>query len=169
MDYSSLPTDSDHPAGTSPWQSSPQPNSRPSFNATESARLSSTVSQHSSYINTSQRRSDEDVSDQETSIDGSYPQHLGENGASTENGSSPEISQSVQPSDDQGFRQQQQPQHRHPQSQQQQRATGPNRYHGTNRPPQRQTPPQYKLQAKIVGLERTGRKDPVLRFMVQVR
>ena len=32
------------------------------------------------------------------------------------------------------------------------------------RPPQ----PQYKLQAKITGLERTGRKDPILRFDVHV-
>ena len=29
--------------------------------------------------------------------------------------------------------------------------------------------PQYKLQAKITGLERTGRKDPILRFDVHVR
>lgn len=28
--------------------------------------------------------------------------------------------------------------------------------------------PQYKLQAKITGLERTGRKDPILRFDVHV-
>ncbi|RYP50963.1 hypothetical protein DL768_003629 [Monosporascus sp. mg162] len=30
------------------------------------------------------------------------------------------------------------------------------------------TGPQYKLQAKITGLERTGRKDPILRFDVHV-
>jgi hypothetical protein len=29
--------------------------------------------------------------------------------------------------------------------------------------------PQFKLQAKITGLERTGRKDPILRFDVHVR
>lgn len=33
-------------------------------------------------------------------------------------------------------------------------------------PPQHQ--PQYKLQAKITGLERTGKKDPILRFDVYV-
>jgi len=37
---------------------------------------------------------------------------------------------------------------------------------GQNRKP---TQPQYKLQAKITGLERTGRKDPILRFDVHVR
>lgn len=34
----------------------------------------------------------------------------------------------------------------------------------TRRPAQ----PQYKLQAKITGLERTGKKDPILRFDVHV-
>lgn len=29
--------------------------------------------------------------------------------------------------------------------------------------------PQFKLQAKITGLERTGRKDPILRFDIHVR
>jgi hypothetical protein len=34
---------------------------------------------------------------------------------------------------------------------------------------QQRTVPQYKLQAKITALERSGRKDPVLRFDVYVR
>lgn len=33
----------------------------------------------------------------------------------------------------------------------------------------RQTQPQFRLQAKITGLERTGKKDPILRFDVHVR
>jgi hypothetical protein len=33
---------------------------------------------------------------------------------------------------------------------------------------QRPAQPQYRLQAKITGLERTGKKDPVLRFDVHV-
>jgi hypothetical protein len=41
------------------------------------------------------------------------------------------------------------------------------RYH--NIPPQqRQHMPQYKLQAKITGLERSGKKDPILKFDVYV-
>ena len=35
--------------------------------------------------------------------------------------------------------------------------------------PRKPPPPQFKLQAKITGLERTGRKDPILRFDVHVR
>ena len=34
--------------------------------------------------------------------------------------------------------------------------------------PQKATQPQYRLQAKITGLERTGKKDPLLRFDVYV-
>ncbi|KAI9852591.1 MAG: Vacuolar protein sorting-associated protein 17 [Thelocarpon superellum] len=42
----------------------------------------------------------------------------------------------------------------------------PQRYHGAAKPASRTGAPQYKLQAKITGLERTGRKDPILRFDV---
>ena len=43
------------------------------------------------------------------------------------------------------------------------RPTGP-----AGKPGQRANLPQYKLEAKITGLERTGRKDPILRFDVHV-
>lgn len=42
------------------------------------------------------------------------------------------------------------------------------RYHGVP-PQQRQHVPQYKLQAKITGMERSGKKDPILKFDVHVR
>jgi hypothetical protein len=35
-------------------------------------------------------------------------------------------------------------------------------------PQQRQHMPQYKLQAKITGMERSGKKDPILKFDVYV-
>ncbi len=41
------------------------------------------------------------------------------------------------------------------------------RYHGMPSQ-QRQHVPQYKLQAKITGLERAGKKDPILKFDVYV-
>lgn len=176
MDYSSFPNDPDHPAGTSPWQSSPQPNSRPSFTTSETGSTSSpSLTQQSSYINTSQRNSAEFGSDQETLVDGPKPRQEGRGSAlPPENGTSPETSQQVHSSDDHDFQQHrqqqsQQPQRsQQPQQPQQQRGTGPNRYHGNSRLAQRQNLPQYKLQAKIAGLERTGRKDPVLRFDVHV-
>ncbi|ETS82760.1 hypothetical protein PFICI_04636 [Pestalotiopsis fici W106-1] len=54
--------------------------------------------------------------------------------------------------------QQQQQQQQHGQHEGQPSAQG--------QPVRRPTQPQYKLQAKITGLERTGRKDPILRFDV---
>lgn len=42
------------------------------------------------------------------------------------------------------------------------------RYHGVPAS-QRQHVPQYRLQAKITGLERSGKKDPILKFDVSVR
>lgn len=41
------------------------------------------------------------------------------------------------------------------------------RYHGVP-PQQRQHMPQYKLQAKITSMERSGKKDPILKFDVYV-
>ncbi|KAI0581785.1 PX multi-domain protein [Pyrenophora tritici-repentis] len=43
----------------------------------------------------------------------------------------------------------------------------PQRYHGNR--PQRQQQQQYKLQAKVTGLERNSKKDPILRFDIYVR
>ena len=53
--------------------------------------------------------------------------------------------------------------------QQQQKLAEPSRSHPQGRQAQETQGPQYKLQAKITGLERTGRKDPILRFDVHVR
>ncbi|KJY00042.1 vacuolar protein sorting-associated protein vps17 [Zymoseptoria brevis] len=68
-------------------------------------------------------------------------------------------------------RQQQQQQDEQQQSQgpgeENRRPASAARYHNTTMPPQqRQHMPQYKLQAKLTGLERTGKKDLILRFDV---
>lgn len=164
MDYSTLPNDPDHPAGTSPWQSSPQLSSRPSFNASESD------STQSPYLNTSQRHSEDYGSDQDTVFDRSNSPQYG-TAPPTENGIYQDPPQKSSKPEGQGLQPYRQPQIR-PQHQQQQppppKSPGPNRYHVANRPPQKQTLPQYRLHAKITGLERTGRKDPVLRFDVHV-
>lgn len=175
MDYSTLPNDPDHPADSSPWQSSPQPTSRQSFTSPrDQAPASPTPGQsprqsprQSPYNTYDQRRSQEDGSDQEVaaSRSGGYggaeenPRYAP---AAAENGSSSNHSERYQgpPSTEQGYGGQQ--------YQQQQRPVGPHRYHSAGRPNQRQNIPQYKLQAKITGLERTGRKDPILRFDVHV-
>lgn len=164
MDYSTLPNDPDHPVGTSPWQSSPQPGGPPS----------PPMPKRSSYANTTEGHLEEDDNDRDRISEGAYQQQQqqerGHQGYQAENGGSSDSEQRYdqdgQESRQQGY--QQQPQQQGQQQQQQQRGAGPNRYRGTTRPVHRQNLPQYKLQAKITALERTGRKDPVLRFDVHV-
>ena len=50
----------------------------------------------------------------------------------------------------------------------QQRSQLPARYQTGARQNSRHPAPAYKIQAKITGLERTGKKDPILRFDVHV-
>lgn len=49
------------------------------------------------------------------------------------------------------------------------RGQAPARYHPGARQYSKQSHPVYKIQAKITGLERTGKKDLILRFDVHVR
>lgn len=70
--------------------------------------------------------------------------------------------------------QQQQPHHQQQRgggggSSEENRRPASSRYHNVQPPPhQRQHLPQYKLHAKIAGLERSDKKDPILRFDVHV-
>ena len=60
--------------------------------------------------------------------------------------------------------------HDAPPSPHSQQGQQPQRYHG-NRPQRQQQQQQqhYKLQAKVTGLERNSKKDPILRFDIYVR
>ena len=173
MDYSSLPNDPDHPVGSSPWQSSPQPTSRPSFTGSETGSIpSSPLARHAPYTADSSQgigggSSDQDNLDEHNTAETRQPSS---SKAAQINGNTqvPHDDMQSPPLTQQPPQPQSQQYAREPQSQQQR--TGPNRYHGgANRNAARQNLPQYKLQAKITSLERTGRKDPVLRFDVHVR
>ena len=150
----------DYPgAGTSPWASSPDA-SRTSFGG--------------------------DVP--RASLDSpAFQQHEGDAGGSgsaqngeehhEQNTSSPGQPGSWSPEQQRQWQQQQQArqQGQQPQPQEPQRAPGEEsrrpqsaRYHGVPPQQQRQHVPQYKLQAKITGLERSGKKDPILKFDVYV-
>lgn len=170
MDYSSLPNDPDHPVGSSPWQSSPQPTSRQLTASEASSTPSSPLAKHSPAAADSPQI-DREGSDEEQrpgKSGGEYGQSLagdtfadGETNGHTQTASSNDQAPPVMQQPPQSQQQQQQP------GRQPQQRTAPNRYHGTaQRNQQRQPPPQYKLRAKITSLERTGRKDPVLRFDV---
>lgn len=57
---------------------------------------------------------------------------------------------------------------RHEAEQENRRPHSAARYHGAPPHQAQQRQPQYKLQAKITGLERTGKKDAIFRFDVHV-
>ena len=186
MDYSSIPNDPDNPVGSSPWQSSPQASTHPNFGASEPGSApSSPLAKHSTPYPEASPQQSEDGNPH----DGLHPREQREdNSMSAQEGSpqnTPERQQGpplngkdVSPGHLRHLQQeymQQQQQIRHqsaPQYQQQYqqppRSAVPSRYHSGARTNQRQNLPQYKLQAKITTLERTGRKDPVLRFDVHV-
>ena len=156
MDYS---IHDDNPAGASPWGSSPQPS--PQHTRTSSYPSGEVPPSPTPYS------IQPGNANQDTLRAGGYSRP--ESSAETESvttesdGRRPDTAQSIrsEPEQQQGYvgqQQQRPPPQQHAQ---------PQRYHQPGR--QAQPAPQYKLQAKITGLERTGRKDPILRFDVHVR
>ncbi|KAL8700812.1 MAG: hypothetical protein Q9201_005246 [Fulgogasparrea decipioides] len=177
MDYSSLPNDPDHPVGSSPWQSSPQATNH-FGNSEPGSAPSSPLAKHTATSTDGSPRQSEDDSGHD-SLD--RRDQRAEDISSAEEGSPQDTADRSQgpPLNGGGFQgqyQQQQPQNSQQNRQQQgypyqpqpqqPRSAIPSRYHTGARQNQRQNLPQYKLQAKITSLERTGRKDPVLRFDV---
>lgn len=170
MDYSSTIQDSEDPVGASPWGNSPvsspsrnapafhpisgdnpppplRYNSQSSngYNQEHSASESGEI-QHSSTATTASGTEDEtqDFTTQESST--LAPSQSGSTAAPqpTGNQGSPAPGEQQSQPVGVGLHQGQQTQNK--------------------RPPQ----PQFRLQAKITGLERTGKKDPILRFDVHV-
>ena len=184
MDYSHLPNDPDHPAGTSPWQTSPGPNRTTFPSDADTAPSSPSASKQASVTAEPPLDTNEEQRDDYSEPPTPNPSVPEESPPSKTNGAGKgfarAISQSVPdirfqgpPMTEEELRQeqirQQRAQERYQQSlhaQQHQRGSGPNRYHGT-KPGQRQ-PPAYKLQAKIISLERLGKKDPAIHFDVHV-
>ena len=190
MDYSTIAND--HPEGASPWQTSPALN-RSSFEG--SAHESIPPSPLPEQTQTEPPAAAEDASsepsppdahdpgvpdtsDQDTlapSLPGDEPiSNAGSRQTRRPNTANiPDIRFQDQPLTEEELRQkqlqQQRQQERYQQAlhaQQHARGPGPNRYHGQPGRGGQKAPPQYKLQAKITGLERTGKKDPSIRFDV---
>lgn len=166
MDYS-VPTDTDQLAGPSPWDSPkanrnsfPPSNDVPASPVLPSAQSpyptaqgSPTASRyHENLANAPLHNQNAiPVDDDLRSADFSGQQHS--------------VQHERQDYDGQQSQPQQAQQFAAPQQQQQQQRPGAARYQQAR---QQRPVPQYKLQAKITALERTGRKDPVLRFDVYV-
>lgn len=148
MDYSAH--DPDHPTGGDPWASSPQA-SRSSFShpPTNDIPSSPLPPQASPYGENSENygfMGEHDGQD--------HPNTASENGEHLPQPQSPGQDAPQAPLPPQG-------EQKAPQQGQQ-----PQRYHGAR--PQRQQQQNYKLSAKVTGLERNGKKDPILRFDVYV-
>ncbi len=161
MDYSSNIIDPDHPAETSPWGSSPAASpehSRTSFGPPSGEAPASPTPfnqnqpSNGSYSGLGENRPAAGAA-------------VGENGAidSRPNTADSVLSEADQPNMLPG---QQVPQPQ--QYSQSQYAQDSQRYPPAPRQTSRGPGPQYKLQAKITGLERPGRKDPILRFDIYV-
>lgn len=160
MDYSSSVNDADNPAGASPWGSSPTPSphhSRMNFGQTGGDAPESPTSYRRHQSNGSygsEASADFMRSEGSGSISG---QDIGGDVQR------PDAALPIQAQQEQSTFGQAPPlQQQQAQASQQ---TVPSERGTTPRRPQVS---QYKLQAKITGLERTGRKDPILRFDVHV-
>ena len=172
MDYSSSLNDADNPAGASPWGNSPVPS--PQNNRSFSQSFQSQAPDSPNMASQEHNRSDSytseggfaaseraDRNDTESNSDyDSRPQTA--NSATTEQTeqhipryeAADAQKQHQEPHPGQAYNENQ-----HPHSQQ--------RPMQHSRPATHQSP-HYFLHAKITGLERTGRKDPILRFDVKV-
>ncbi|KKK26554.1 hypothetical protein ARAM_002965 [Aspergillus rambellii] len=148
MDYSSLSQDPEHPAGTSPW-ASPR--------TTEATYPSSSTSDIPSSPLPPQPQSpyDGDGDSQPTEAHSSRASGEAEVGG-------PSLSEQVQNTHigEPSYPGEQALPAGHPRSQL------PARYQTGARQNAKQPAPVYKIQAKITALERTGKKDPILRFDV---
>jgi hypothetical protein len=164
MDYSQSIHDADNPAGASPWSSSPVPS--PQHARTTSYPTSGDVPPSPTPYSTNQSSS---YAHEDTIGGSSYNRpesSAGTASVSEGDGRRPDTAESIRSQPEQHEQQAQGQQQYQAQSQRQE----PQSYHPAARQAQAQHPqgPQYKLQAKITGLERTGRKDPILRFDVHV-
>lgn len=169
MDYRSSIPDDENP-GASPWGSSPPVSPRrnldrqaPSFRYEQqsSGEGGFGAEDHgASPFNPSQASSTSHATT-DTSFAPSAESSQQEQADFSDNTEHHQSQASIQEQDQPSAQHQQNPDsgnasHDQPQQQQQQQQ------------PRRSNQPQYKLQAKITGLERTGRKDPIMRFDVHV-
>ncbi|KAJ5087765.1 hypothetical protein N7456_011381 [Penicillium angulare] len=141
MDYSTISHDPEHPAEASPW-GSPRAD-RNTFPAS-----------NNSDIPSSPLPSHEQSAEEADGSQAGAPQ-------------SPDLSAQLQSAQlgDPDYAEGQPPfATQHPSAGDQQHSQSPARHQTGLRQPSRPQAPQYKIQGKITGLERTGKKDPILRF-----
>ncbi|KAI1503954.1 hypothetical protein F5X99DRAFT_416950 [Biscogniauxia marginata] len=167
MDYRSSLVDDEHPAGPSPWGSSPP--ASPRRNESNISSLDNPLPPSSPY-----RYGTQDPSNGFAQEDpGINAFGRPSTASSTASSTLFNASEPSEPSQESGLgaeAEQQQQQQQQPSAPQQSQVQGNAPVNGPTVGQEQQVRksagPQYKLQAKITGLERTGRKDPILRFDV---
>lgn len=166
MDYSASINDPEHPAEASPWGNSPSSSprhNRTAFNSIAGEPPSSPFRQSSNN-----GLSDDD------GFGASDTEYRRPDTASTASHTTEprpdEPAHTESYSEQPRFAGEQGPLSPQPPQQQQAPRSAPEQAprHQEQQQPRKPPPPQFKLQAKITGLERTGRKDPILRFDVHV-
>ena len=158
MDYSAVLPGEEHP-GNSPWASSPDHN-RAAFEQPPGGEIPPTTLPESMYTSTGEASP---AFESQQSPPPSPPSANGEHHQSQQ-------ATTDQPSE-QRQQQQQQQQQQAPYDTQPtptQQHSRSQRYHGQTGRPRSSQHPRYKLQAKVTGLERTAKKDPIIRFDVYV-
>ncbi|OTA92970.1 hypothetical protein M434DRAFT_395976 [Hypoxylon sp. CO27-5] len=169
MDYRSSIADDEHPAGASPWGSSPTASPRrndstfdPPGNEPSSSSYqygvpdpSNGFAQEDPGVNAFRRPGTASSTASTPAYDASEQSSTSQQPESGEEQQHQQPPATPQRSQTQGRPSGESPSSGQEQQRQQQQQQ-----------PQRPRGPQYKLQAKITGLERTGRKDPILRFDV---
>ncbi|KAI1363006.1 hypothetical protein F5Y08DRAFT_329684 [Xylaria arbuscula] len=164
MDYRSSMPDDENAAGASPWGSPP---ATPQRNVTTYSSISS--SQSPTPYQYGDREQGNGFGQEDSGIDAFRRPNTASSTASTADYAPSEPSE---PSQQAGFSSEAGVSPNAPQQQAPPQGEAPNNG-SSNTPgiqhaqqPRRPPGPQYKLQAKITGLERTGKKDPILRFDV---
>ncbi|PHH60947.1 hypothetical protein CDD81_1004 [Ophiocordyceps australis] len=150
MDYSASINEVDDPTGPSPWGSSPT--SSPQHHRTGFGPVAGEPPPFA-YSPQSTRPLDD-------AADADVFAHPGSRRAESEGPNAVAVPSSTDSSRDAQAEASQSPLQAHSEA----ASSGAHPHHGqrSQKPPQ----PQFRLQAKITGLERTGKKDPVLRFDV---
>jgi hypothetical protein len=174
MNYAADTNDAEHLAGPSPWGSSSPKADRTSFptSSTDGPPSPTPALQQSPYADPYADPPGSPTASRYHDVPGRSHQHTASTSSTEYDAETLAPShqpQRVPPGSALGGEQPQSRQGQHAaqqqQQQQQQRRQSAPRHQAAR---QQRNVPQYKLQAKITALERSGRKDPVLRFDVHV-
>lgn len=163
MDYSQTIHDTDDPAGASPWGSSPA--SSPARGATHFDPTTSDPPPFPYQTSNGLAQDQHPVAETE----GFQRPNTATTTSGTEEDTEPSQLSDAPEAESAATTQPESGEQHVPKPAPGQQHTESNVQRSQEQQPAKQTQPLFRLQAKITGLERTGKKDPILRFDVHVR